>query len=109
MLALFLDHPPMFVAGEIALGLSLALFCGALVVAIADRGSEAQLRQAGHSDPTIIRRFVGEAVQARSNLPRPALVTRPMVRSRLRYALSQQGDKRPAMAIFVRSTCAEVR
>jgi hypothetical protein len=25
MLALFLDHPPLFVAGEIALGLSLAL------------------------------------------------------------------------------------
>ena len=29
MLALFLNHPPMFVAGEIALGLSLALFIGA--------------------------------------------------------------------------------
>ena len=29
MLALFLNHPPIFVAGEIALGLSLALFVGA--------------------------------------------------------------------------------
>jgi hypothetical protein len=34
MLALLLDHTPMFVAGEIALGLSLALFIGALVNAI---------------------------------------------------------------------------
>jgi hypothetical protein len=40
MLALFLNHPPMFVAGEIALGLSLALFIGALIVAIGDRASE---------------------------------------------------------------------
>jgi hypothetical protein len=34
MLALFLDHPPLFVAGEIALGLSLALFVGALIAAV---------------------------------------------------------------------------
>jgi hypothetical protein len=40
MLALFIDHPPMFVAGEIALGLSLALFIRASVAAIADRASE---------------------------------------------------------------------
>ena len=81
MLALFLDHPPMFVAGEIALGLSLALFIRALVAAIADRASElAQLREARHSDPTIVRRSVGEAVHARWNVPRPALVTRPMLR-----------------------------
>jgi hypothetical protein len=40
MLALFLNHPPMFVAGEIALGLSLALFIGALIVAIGNRASE---------------------------------------------------------------------
>ena len=33
MLALFLNHPPMFVAGEITLGLSLALFVGALIAA----------------------------------------------------------------------------
>ena len=37
MLALHLDRPPMAFAGEIALGLVLALFIGALVVAIADR------------------------------------------------------------------------
>ena len=34
MLALFLNHPPLFVAGEIALGLSLALFAGALIAAV---------------------------------------------------------------------------
>jgi hypothetical protein len=34
MLALFLDHPPVFVAGEIALGLSIALFIGAFVTTI---------------------------------------------------------------------------
>ena len=34
MLALFLTHSPLFVAGEIALGLSLALFIGALINAI---------------------------------------------------------------------------
>ena len=39
MLALFIDHRPMFVAGEIALGLSLALFIRASVAAIADRAS----------------------------------------------------------------------
>ncbi len=33
MLALFLDHSPLFVAGEIAIGLSLALFIGAFVAA----------------------------------------------------------------------------
>ena len=40
MLALFLDHTPMFVAGEIALGISLASFIGALINAIPDRGSQ---------------------------------------------------------------------
>ena len=34
MLALFLNHPPLFVAGEIALGLSLVLFAVALIAAI---------------------------------------------------------------------------
>jgi hypothetical protein len=34
MLALFLNYSPPFVAGEIALGLSLALFIGALINAI---------------------------------------------------------------------------
>ncbi len=34
MLALFLNHSLLFVAGEIALGLSLALFVGALINAI---------------------------------------------------------------------------
>lgn len=34
MFALFLNHSPLFVAGEIALGLSLALFIGALIDAI---------------------------------------------------------------------------
>ena len=40
MLALFLNHPPIFVAGEIALSLSLALFLGALITAIADGASK---------------------------------------------------------------------
>jgi hypothetical protein len=49
MLALFLDHPPMFVAGEIALVVSLALFIRASVAAIADRASEVhQSREARH-------------------------------------------------------------
>ena len=74
MLALFLDHPPMFVAGEIALGLSLAVFVVTLVAAIADRASEVlQLRESTHSEPTIARRPVLQAVSARSNVPRPAL------------------------------------
>ena len=74
MLALFLDHPPMFVAAEIALGLSLAVFVVTLIAAIADRASEVlQLREGSHSDPTIVRRPVPQAVPARSNLPRPAL------------------------------------
>ena len=34
MLALFLNHPPLFVAGEIAFSLSLALFVGALIGAV---------------------------------------------------------------------------
>ena len=46
MLALFLNHPPMFVTGEIALCLSLALFVGALIAAIIRRASEiSQLRE----------------------------------------------------------------
>ena len=81
MLALFLDHSPMFVAGEIVLGLSLVLFIGTLIAAIGDRASEAsQLREASHPEPKIVRRFVGDGVQARSNLPRRALATRPVVR-----------------------------
>jgi hypothetical protein len=40
MLALFLNHSPMFVAGEIALGFSLVLFVDALIAAIGGRGSE---------------------------------------------------------------------
>jgi hypothetical protein len=74
MLALFLDHPPMFVAGEIALGLSLAVFIVTLVAAIADRASEVlQLREGSHSDPTIVRRPAPQAVPARSKVPHPAL------------------------------------
>ena len=56
MLALFLHHPPMFVAGEIALGLSLAVFVVTLIAAIADRASEVlQLREGG-PPPLIVRR-----------------------------------------------------
>jgi hypothetical protein len=90
MLALFLNHPPLFVAGEIALGLSLALFVGALIAATVRRASEiSQLRKAGHPNPTIVRRSVGEAVYARPNVPCPALATRPVVRSRPRSASRQ--------------------
>jgi hypothetical protein len=39
MLALFLNYPPMFVAGEIALGLS-ASFVDALIAATVRRASE---------------------------------------------------------------------
>ena len=46
MLALFLKHPPLFVAGEIALGLSLALFAGALIAAVIRRAPGiSQLRE----------------------------------------------------------------
>ena len=64
MLALFLNHPPLFVAGEIALGLSLVLFAVALIAAII-RGVPgiSQLRQPGHPNQTIVRRSVDEAVQ----------------------------------------------
>ncbi len=40
MLALFLNHPPVFLAGEIALGLSVVLLVGALIAAIGGRPSE---------------------------------------------------------------------
>jgi hypothetical protein len=63
MLALFLNHPPLFVAGEIALGLSLALFVGALIPAVI-RGVPriSRLREPGHLNPTIVRQSVDEAV-----------------------------------------------
>jgi hypothetical protein len=65
MLALFLDHPPIFVAGEIALALSLAVFVVTLLATIADRASEGlQLREVSHSDPTVVRRPAPQAVSA---------------------------------------------
>jgi hypothetical protein len=71
MLALFLDHPPMFVAGEIALGLSLVLFFGALVVAIADRTSEAHCAK----PPIQIRRlFAG--LRANRSMRVPMFIVR---------------------------------
>jgi hypothetical protein len=90
MLALFLNHPPLFVAGEVALGLSLALFAGALITT-AIRGAPriSQLREADHPDATIVPRSSGEAVHARPNFPRPALATMPVVRSRPRSAFRQ--------------------
>lgn len=89
MLALFLNHPPLFVAGEIVLCLSLALFVGALIAAIARRASELSQRAAGHSDATIGRRSLAETVYARPNITRAALATRPVVRSGSRSALRQ--------------------
>ena len=90
MLALFLNHPPLFVAGEIALGLSLALFAGALIAAVIRRAPRiSQLREAGHPNATSVRRSLGEAVYPRTNAPRPALATRPVVRSRPRSTLRQ--------------------
>ena len=62
MLTLLLDHPPRFVAGEIATGLAFALFIGARVVAIADRLPElCQLREARSTAPSIGRRSVDPA------------------------------------------------
>jgi hypothetical protein len=90
MLALFPNHPPLFVAGEIALGLSLTLFVGALIAATVRRASEiSQVREADNPNPTIVRRPVGEAVHGHPNVPRPALATRAVVRSRPRSALRQ--------------------
>lgn len=90
MLALFLNHPPLFVAGEMALGLSLALFAGALIAAVI-RGAPriAQLREAGHPSATSVRRPLGETVYPRTNVPGLAQATRPAVRSRPRSALRQ--------------------
>jgi hypothetical protein len=92
MLALFLNHPPLFVAGEIALGLSLALFLGALIAAVI-RGVPGifQLREPGHPYPTIVRPSVNEAVHGDPNVSWAALATTPWVRSRPRSALRQQG------------------
>jgi hypothetical protein len=91
MLALFLNHPPMFVTGEIALCLSLALFVGALIAAIVRRASEIfQLREAGRPNATIVRQSLAETVHARPNVPRPATATRPVVRPGPRYALRQE-------------------
>jgi hypothetical protein len=92
MLALFLNHPPMFVTGEIALCLSLALFVGALIAAIVRKAFEiSQLREAGHSNTTIVRQSLAETVYARPNVPRPATATTPVVRPRSsRYALRQE-------------------
>jgi hypothetical protein len=90
MLALFLNHPPLFVAGEMALGLSLALFAGALIAAVI-RGAPriAQLREAGHPSATSVRRHLGETVYPRTNVPGLAQATRPAVRSKPRSALRQ--------------------
>jgi len=82
MLALFLNHSPMFVAGEVALGLSLALFFGALMAALSEKASSvSRSSDAGHPDAIIVRRFADQMVHARSNVPGPVLVT-PVVRSR---------------------------
>ena len=82
MLALFLNHPPLFVAGEIALGLSLALFVGALIAAVVRRASEiSQLREAGHPEATIVRGLWAKRPTLVQIL-RLALATRPVVRSR---------------------------
>ena len=69
MLALFLNHPPLFVAGEIALGLSLALFAGALIAAVIRGARISQLRETGHPSATSVRRSLGEAVYPRTNVP----------------------------------------
>jgi hypothetical protein len=92
MLALFLNHPPLFVAGEIALSLSLVLFAVALIAAII-RGVPgiSQLRQPGHPNQTIVRRSVDEAVQGHSDVSWAALATTPLVRSRPRSALRPEG------------------
>jgi hypothetical protein len=91
MLALFLNHPPMFVAGEIALCLSLALFVGALIAAIVRRASEiSQLREVDHPNATIVQQSLAETVYARPNVPRTAGLTRPVVRPRSRYAVRQE-------------------
>jgi hypothetical protein len=92
MLALFLDHPPLFVAGEIALGLSLALFVGALIAAVI-RGAPgiSHLREPGHPNPTIVRRPVDEAVHGYPDVSWAARAATPLVRSRPGSALRQQG------------------
>jgi len=66
MLALFLNHPPV----------------GALITAIGRPGRmrfSLNLGEAGNPNPTIVRRSVGEVVDARPNVRAP-LATRPVVR-----------------------------
>ena len=48
-LALFPSNSPLFVAGEIALGLSLVLFVGALIAAIGNRASDGPTKTAAES------------------------------------------------------------
>ena len=56
MLALFLNHSPIFVAGEIALGLSLVLFIGAIIAAIGGRASKnSQWRSPPLKDRNLLR------------------------------------------------------
>jgi hypothetical protein len=89
MLALFLNHPPLFVAGEMALGLSLALFAGALIAAVIRGAPRIAQCEAGHPSATSGRRPLGETVYPRTNVPGLAQATRPAVRSKPRSALRQ--------------------
>jgi hypothetical protein len=82
MLALFLNHPPLFVAGEMALGLSLALFAGALIAAVIRGAPRIAQCEAGHPSATSVRRPLGETVYPRTNVPGLAQATRPAVRSK---------------------------
>jgi hypothetical protein len=104
MLALFLNHPPLFVAGEIALDLSLTLFVGALIAATVRRASEiSQVREAGDSNPPIVRRPVGEAVHGHSaprsgNEASGSIQTAIRVAPRKRQPLRQHGPDARAVS-----------
>jgi hypothetical protein len=72
MLALFINHPPLFVAGEIALGLSLTLFVGALIAATVRGASEiSQVREAGDPNPTICSSVFGRSSTRSSECSAP--------------------------------------
>lgn len=82
MLALFLSHSPIFVAGEITLGLSLALFFVALIAAVCEQArSGSRFRSFSHPNSTIVGRLADDRARAPLNVARPVLATRPLVRS----------------------------
>jgi hypothetical protein len=98
MLALFLNHPPLFVAGEIALGLLLTLFVGALIAA-AVRGAPG-IYQLWVKRSTLVRMFRASLWQRGRRFdpgrdPRCAKEAPVFEARRSRYAILNLGRTKP--------------